>query len=334
MDPMNFPFTVQGLTDAVNLLPNLYGRLNALNVFPVSGIATQFVMLKIKDGVITILGAQDPNVPPPVGRDEDERVLTIAVPHFPMQDTITPADLQGQPAALSPDMQVKTLETAAMEKLERIRRNFAITLEFLRMGALKGEIRDGRDKVLLNLYDAFGIVKKSVNFALDNVNTDVKAKCREVSRHIEDNLKGDTMNGVRVLVDGTFFDLLTNHASVKEAYLGWQAATQLSGDMRSGFPFSGLVFEEYRASAPDMTGAVRPFVAPKRGHAWPTGTSESFKTYFGPPVDVRTVNRPGPTEVYVSPKILDHGRGVEFLAQSNMLPICRRPAALVELTTP
>ena len=41
--------------------------------------------------------------------------------------------------------------------------------------------------------------------------------------HIETNLRGERMTGVRALCDSTFFDKLTGHAKVVEAYERWQA---------------------------------------------------------------------------------------------------------------
>jgi Phage major capsid protein E len=33
-------------------------------------------------------------------------------------------------------------------------------------------------------------------------------------------------------------------------------------------------------------------------------------------------------EIYLSPKILDHGKGIELVSESNPLAVCRRPEAL------
>jgi phage terminase large subunit GpA-like protein len=68
-----------------------------------------------------------------------------------------------------------------------MRNKHAITLEHLRMGALKGVILDADGSMLLNLYEAFEITPKVVSFALATATTDVKKKCLDVKRYIEDS---------------------------------------------------------------------------------------------------------------------------------------------------
>jgi hypothetical protein len=56
---------------------------------------------------------------------------------------------------------------------------------------LKGVILDADGSELVNLYSEFEITPKTVNFALATATTNVKARCLEVMRHIEDNLRGE-----------------------------------------------------------------------------------------------------------------------------------------------
>jgi Phage major capsid protein E len=57
-----------------------------------------------------------------------------------------------------------------------------------------------------------------------------------------------------------------------------------------------------------------------------------FRTFDGPANDLRFVGEVG-AEIYVSPKILDHGKGIELVSESNPLVVCRRPEALVQILT-
>jgi hypothetical protein len=86
-----------------------------------------------------------------------------------------------------------------------MRNKHSITLEHLRMGALKGVILDADGSVIYDLYDEFGITPAVINFDLTNA-TNVKKKCADVLRHIEDNLKGEFMTGVHCLCSPEFFD--------------------------------------------------------------------------------------------------------------------------------
>lgn len=327
--PINFPYTAIDLTQSINVLPNMYGRLMQLDVFPAVGVTTTIVEIRFKDGVLTILPVRERGAEPTPSREGGENSIFLKVPHIPMQDTVTPADLQNK-FVFGPERRRKTVQDATVEKLETVRMKHDITLEFLRMGALKGLIVDGEGTTIYNLFDVFGVTKKSINFELNSDTTDVNKKCYDVIRHIEDNLKGEVMSSVHALVSKEFFDALTTHPNVEKFYLNWTAATTLSGDPRRGFPFGGMVFEEYNAVASDVAGVSQRFIAANAGHAWPRGTLNTFRTHMAPPDHVNWVNTEG-VDVFVSPKVLDHGRGVEFLSQSNPLPVCARPALLVEL---
>jgi hypothetical protein len=215
-----------------------------------------------------------------------------------------------------------------------MRNKHAITLEHLRMGSLKGIILDADASTLYNLYTEFGIVQKVVYFALDvtSPKTDVASKCREVVRHIEDNLKGEVMTEVRCFVSQEFFDAFISHTNVEKFYLNWQGAANLSGqDPRKGFTFGGIVWEEYRGVASDADGNTRRFIASGEGHAFPLGTMGTFETLFAPADFVETAGTVG-LELYAKQEERKFGRGIDIHTQSNPLPICYRPAILVKVS--
>jgi hypothetical protein len=62
--------------------------------------------------------------------------------------------------------ELKALADVITDHLQSMRNKHSITLEHLRMGALKGIILDADGSELLNLYNEFEIMPKVVNFAL------------------------------------------------------------------------------------------------------------------------------------------------------------------------
>jgi hypothetical protein len=195
---------------------------------------------------------------------------------------------------------------------------------------LKGIILDADASILYNLYTEFEIKAKVIDFELDDENTNVRSKCLSVSRYVELNLHGEVMSGVRVLCSEGFFEALISHASVKEVYQNHEAAIdRLGGDPRKGFSFGGLIFEEYVGTASDADGNVRKFIADDRAHAFPVGTSDTFETLFAPADFLETVNTKG-FPIYSKMEPRKFGRGMDLHTQSNPLPICYRPALLVE----
>lgn len=324
-----FPYTTQELTMSVDVLPNLYGRLNQENLFPSRGVSTTLVQVRFRNGHITVLPARERDGAPSVGKGSDEDAVYLEIPHIPHLDMLTPKDIQDMLAFASNPLRPMTMEDALNEKLQAIKDKHAITREYFRMGALKGVIKDGDGNTLHDLYERFGIVKKTVNFELDNPATDVKAKCRGLKRGIKKNLKGEVMSGVRVKVDPIFWDEFTSHPNVEKFFLNYSEAHALATEDITIFPFGGLIFEEYDATVSLMDGSTEDLIAEGYGHAYPVGTMNTFKTFDGPANNITMANSPG-VELYISPKILDHGAGVELKSESSPLPVCSRPDLIVE----
>jgi hypothetical protein len=323
-------FDMTSLTSAINLLPNMYGRLEELKLFPQKSVRTRSICVEERNGVLGLLPTKNLNSEATFAGSEKRKVRSFEIPHIPHDDVVLPEEVQGI-RAFGSETELQAMAGIVADHLQAMRNRHAITLEHLRMGALKGYVLDADGSTLVDLYSAFGITPKVVSFALGTATTDVKKKCLEVVRHVEDNLRGEYMSGIRCLVSADFFDALTSHKNVKEAYERWQDGAAFRDDMRSGFTFGGITFEEYRGQATDPTGAVRKFIAEGEGHCFPTGTSESFVTYFAPASFNETVNTMGlPLYAKQCPRKFE--RGIDLHTQSNPLPMCLRPAILVKVT--
>jgi hypothetical protein len=323
-------FHMVALTAALNKLPNLYGRLEQLNLMPAEGVRTRTLILEEMNGVLNLLPTRPVGAPATLGAQAKRKLRSFVIPHIPHEDVVLPEEVQGL-RAFGSDNQLEALANLIAAKLQTMRNKHAITLEHLRMGALKGVILDADGSVLYDLYSEFGITPKSVNFALTTNTTEVLTKILEVKRHIEDNLKGEFMTGVMCLCSQGFYDALTTHPKVKEAFLYFQRSQQLGNDYRTGFSFGGVTFEEYRGQATDAAGNVRKFIADDEAHFFPLGTANTFRTYFAPADFNETANTLGlPLYAKQEPRKFD--RGTDLHTQSNPLPICLRPEVLVKGT--
>ncbi len=325
----NDAFNMVSLTRAINILPNKYGRCMELNLFPGKGVTTRSVIVEEKYGVLTLLPTMPPGSPGTVGKAAKRKVRSFVVPHIPHEDAILPEAYQGV-RAFGSENELMSLVQLVNDRLQAMRDKHDITLEWLRMGALKGIILDADGSTLYNLYNEFEITQKQVDFDLDTSGTEQMEKCLEVVRHIEDNLKGEVMTGIRGLCSPEFFQKLVTHPTVTKYYLNWQAAANLSGaDPRRGFTFGGITFEEYRGQATDMAGTVRKFLTAQHAQFFPMGTTGTFETLQAPADFVETANTPG-LELYAKQEPRKFGRGIDLHTQSNPLPICYRPGVLVD----
>jgi hypothetical protein len=297
---------------------------------PTEGVRARTIMIEEMNGVLNLLPTMPVGSPGTLGTQGKRKVRSFVIPHIPHDDVVLPEEVQGL-RAFGSENELEALSNLIAKKLQTMRNKHAITLEHLRMGALKGIILDADGSTVYDLYTEFGIVAKTVNFALTTNTTEVLLKILEVKRHIEDNLRGEFMTGIHCLCSPGFFDALTTHAKVKEAYARWQQGQILFTDNRTNFSFGGITFEEYRGQATDAAGTVRKFIADDEAHFFPLGTATTFRTYFAPADFNETANTLGlPLYAKQAPRKFD--RGTDLHTQSNPLPIALRPEVLVKAT--
>ena len=326
------------LTEAINIVPNNYGRLLELGLFTSEPIATTSVAVTYANGTLNLLPTRERGAPPSLGMSDKRNARTFSAFHIPHDDQVLADDVQNIFARLADDAALEQVENVVNRKLIRMRAKHSITLEHLRMGALKGIILDSDGSTLLNLYTEFGVTQKSVDFVLGTAATDVKAKAREVVGYIEDNLMGETMSGVHVLASPEWYEKFIGHDSVEDIFKYYDGANNpLRQDVRRGFPFHGLTIEEYRGAASylqeDGTYGSRKFVPAGEAIAFPLGTTDVFSTYFAPADFMDTVNTMG-EEIYVrTAPDRDFNRWVKLHSQSNPLPLNKRPGLVVRLTS-
>ena len=323
-------FSMASLTAAINLLPNRYGRLEQLDIFPARPVRTRQIIVEEYAGRLNLLPTRAPGSPGTVGERVQRHLRSFVIPHIPHDDVVLPEEVQGL-RAFGSESELETVAGVMARHLETMRNKHAITLEHLRMGALKGIILDADGSTLYNLYDEFGIAPKSINFALITDSTNVRQKCVDTLAHIEQNLLGEFMTGVRCLCSQEFFEKLIAHPKVEKAYELFQQGAVLRDDVRAGFTFGGIVFEEYRGQATDGNGATRRFIAAGEAHAFPVGTIDTFGTYVAPADFNETVNTLG-QPLYAKQDARKFERGTDLHTQSNPLPMCHRPGVLVKLT--
>lgn len=322
-------YTLTTLSNAINKLPNRYGRLQQLGLFPTSGITTRTVELEEQNGILTLVPIAPWGSPGAQNVSGKRKLRAFAVPHTPMEDSIAASSVQGI-RAFGSDNGTDAVNTRVMRKLQEMKDKIDQTMEWRQMGALKGIILDADgSSTIFNLFTEFGISAKEVDFVLGTAGTDVRGKCMEVVRHIEDHLFGERMTGVRALCSPEFFDLLVSHATVKTVFQNWQAAQErLGGDVRKGFTFGGITFEEYRASTSNTAGTVSKYITAKDCHFFPEGTASTFEDYAAPADFNETVNTIG-IPYYAKMSATKFERGMDVHAQANRLPLCKRPEVLV-----
>lgn len=331
-------FADDRLTEVINVPPYQTGRPAQLGIFRDTPIATTYVRLALTGGEITIIPARERGGENNLNMRGDRQGVTIDIPHFPLDDAITPSDLQNL-MVFGEQYVFETLASVYQDKLGNMRAKHDATWNHLDWGALNGLILDAEGKVLLDLYDRFDLTQTSINFALDTTTTDVAAKNRQAKAAMRKQLNGSASSGAIVLAGPTFFDKYVSHQFVREQLKSYQGATANPGrdEVEDSFTFAGMklerIDEEFQVRMPNGTFVAKQAVADDEAILVPLGT-QYFKRYVAPPDTIADANRapvPG-DKVFVSTDDLPHGKGQEVHTESNLLPICTRPQILTKLT--
>lgn len=331
MAMMNFPsvFDTVEMTDAVNKLPAMPLRFAGL--FEVKGVKTTTVALDIKKGRIVLISSTERNTAPDslAGRGEKRQWKYIPCAHLAFSDPVTPEDVQDVRAFGTTEP--VSVATVINDKMQELKNNLVMTMEFHRLGALKGVVYDVDGTVLHDIFNTFGVTKKTqtVTFpatAADNANP-ILASIMAAKRYIEAGMGGVPYQRIECIIGSDAYDMLTGHALVRKYFEDWLARQRDFGDddyRKRGFVYGNVTFIE----CSDVVGG-KTMVEPTKGHMYPVGPG-IFKQYQAPADWMETVNTVG-LEYYarMDEKLL--GRGFDIEVQSNPLTVCTYPEALVEL---
>ncbi|QCQ57950.1 major capsid protein [Rheinheimera phage vB_RspM_Barba22A] len=343
ISPVNFNQLVD-LTTAINLIPNRYRRLGDLGLFTTEGVFQDTVVFDRTSQEIHLLGdTKGQGNKQLSSKDWEREVFSMVVPEFHYSDYLTPADVRGIRQSGSAD-QEEALTDIQERKLTKLRDLHEATHEYLRWGAIKGITTTPDGKVYANMFTAFGVTEKVVNFDFRASNlSGFLADCREILRHMEDNLltAGMWAGAAHAFVSPEFFDALTTHPTTFEAYNMFVANNQVAqaqpnrddlGRMYAGRQFyhGGVLFEEHRGGFP-YNGVMQKFITATEGRAIPVGVPDLFVTYAAPALKFSYLGSRG-VPTYAWQRAMENDEQVEIESFSSVLPVCKRPAALVRVT--
>jgi len=326
------PFGVVPLTDAINNVPFVPGRIGQLGLFSSSSVATLTIAIEQVSGILRLI-PPTPRGGPGVTLPKAARtLLDLRIPHFQIDDAIMADEVQGV-RAFGSETAVETVMAKVDERMSIHSQSMAVTEEHARVGAIKGIVTYS-DGTTLNLFTAFGVTQETeIDFDLDNANPAggaLRRKCAQVVRQMAGILEGVPFSGLHAFCGDAFFDDLIAHPEVRETYMGWTAAAELrQGYVQAGlsygaFPFGGIMWENYRGIVDEDA-----FIHTDKCHIFPTGVPGLFKTIYGPADYNETVNTLG-KRLYMKQIAMRNEKGVEIEVQSNALQFATRPQVLIQ----
>ena len=331
MPIQNYPtvFECTEMTAAVNKLPAR--RFFFKPLFGVRGVKTPTVSLDIRKGRIVLIGDSERNTAPEslAGRGAKREWKHLSCAHLAQSDTLAPEDLQNVRAFGS----TEPISVAAVynDKMQQLKDNLAATLEFHRLGAIKGVVLDADGTTVLHdIFNTFGAARKTLDISFPKTAADaanpILKSILKAKRHVEAAMGGTPFDHIECIIGSDAYDMLTSHKLVREDFERWLSNRAKFGnnDRKRGFPYGGLTFVERS----DVVGG-QTMVAAKKGHVYPVGPG-IFKQYHAPADWMETVNTIG-LEYYARMDEKPKGRGFDLEVQSNPLTLCTFPEALIEL---
>lgn len=327
-------FSVRSLTDAINKIKFVPGRIGQLGIFAESSVSTTMIMVEEKNGVLSLVK------PSPRGAagqtiDKGKRVARpFVVPHFEINDAVMAEEVQNV-RAWGTESQLETVQGKLAERMAIHSQSMAATEEYARIGAIKGIVTYA-DGSTLNLFSAFEVAQEAVvDFDLDNANPVsgvLRKKCAAVARTTAKNLDGVPYTGIHSFCGDAFFDDLLAHPEVVESFKGTPMAQVLregyvlpnGNKIYGAFEFGGIVWENYRGAVGDTS-----FIGTDDCHIFPQGAPGLFRTVYAPADYEETVNTMG-QRLYAKQFPMPNGKGRNFDVQMNALQYCTRPKSLLK----
>jgi len=321
-------FTVTSLTNAVNKLPYVPGRASQVIDWNEQGIATTTIMIEEQSGTLTLINPTGRGGPGVSVAKDKRKARNLTVPHIQIDDAVMAEEVQGI-RAFGQESQVQTVQDIVnMRMQQHLMLKVDPTLEYQRMGALRGIILNPDGSTLYNLFTEFNVTQPTeIAFDLTNsANGAVRKLCTDVVRTIASAMGAIPFGGVYAFVSDSFWDDLIKNSEVRATYLQQAEASQLREGVAYGtLRFGGITFENYRGA---ITGSTQ-FVLTDKAHFFPVLSPGFWNTVYAPADYVETVNTIGLPR-YAKQYPMPNDKGVFLEVQSNPLSYAARPNALVQ----
>lgn len=336
---MPLEFTWLELTAAINKVDYRPGQVGRLGLFAPKPQSTTIANIELKGDRLALIPDMPRGAPPTPDVQDLRSIVELPIPHFPIRDTIYADSIQNVRG-----FGVNTLETfpaAVQQRIDSMSYRLDATLEYLRLGAVKGIITTAIDRNTgvplagrqISLYEYFGVAANPVrDWGIVGAGADGETAAwgsqltqliNAIGRDMADQLPGGMMTGgIYGFAGKTFFDAVSMHPERRAAYIGFPSPETVGPVRGNVLQFRDVDIEEYRGQ---VSGT--PFVAADQCFFVPLGIPDLFIEVYAPADYTDTVNTVALAR-YAKQQQLDFDKGMALEAQMNVLPICTLPRCL------
>lgn len=323
----NDAFSVSALSQVIVDIPRVQTRIGDSGLFQEYGIPSTTMMIERQGSSLKLVpAAPRGGVREPVSLGGRSLIPVQAV-HLPQGGSVLADEVQGI-RAFGKETEVEAASNRVRTKLVKMKAQLDVTIEYHRIGAIKGQVLDSDGTtVLMDMYTTFNVAQPTQFMALATPTTKVKQLVIQIKRKIALALGGRSFKSVRVLCSQSFFDDLTGHATVEKAFELYNQNSYARNDQSgTAFEFAGVTFEEYAGGV----GSVQ-FIADGLAYAYPEGVSGLFQTAYAPADYMETVNTEG-LPYYAKQERMQFDKGIALESQSNPINFCSLPEAVVKVS--
>lgn len=329
-------FSFTALVAAVDKVPFVPGAAGKLGIFDEEGVYTTTIYVEERNGRLYLI----PNTPrggPAFQNTRDGRDgRYFKTLHLPVRDHISADEIQNK-RAFGSETELDIAKTEVDSRLTKMMKSHDATVEFGRIGALRGRILDANGAtVLYDLFNEFGVVQQQQDYALGTNTSNILGLSTAVRGMIQDELGGDGGDEITVTAfcGAQWFATFIAHPKVAQAYQYYQTVqanlNPLQMDLRYvGFKFGGITYVQYRGQVNGI-----PFVPANEAIAFPVDVPGIYKTYYAPADYMETANTQGrPRYAKMAADPSGFNKFVALETQSNPLSLCLRPRVLIRIIT-
>lgn len=332
-------FAIAPMSEAIMNTPNEYGLLSGLGLFLSKGIAETTVKVDIKNKQLNIIPTSPRGAPAPKDTSDSRSMKVLPTFRHALGASLLADEFQNvRKFGSEGDGAHEVFEERLMEKFEDLAQKHRQTQEYLRWGALKGNVYDADGStVLYNVYDEMGETQKTVDFHLGQAGDPMQVGTDELLDHIELNANGEVVSGILKICSPGYFTKLMANADFRAAYSQYSnlpgQPNPLRENLRDGFWHKGIWYVRHLGQATfnnaDGTKTISKFIPNNEAIAIPLGTRDCFRSYWAPADYIETVNTIG-QEMYAKLKVMDFDRGIEIETQSQCLHLNLKPRLTVK----
>lgn len=325
-------FRATSMTTAVQKLDFVPGFLGSIpDLFVPDPVRTEDIWIEERSTGAVVLQTSPRGAPPHQTGGDRRTARAFKTRRIADASRITASELSGiRPFGEDQD-ELMALQIEVAHRQFKIKRNFQLTKENLRMGCVLGKVLDADGSTIYDWETEFGqTIPSEIDFDLDNASPAegaVRKKCTAVRRSMLVGLKGvGTPRTIMGLCGDAFWDDLTSHPEVVKTYTGWAAAADLRnghGAAFSSFRYGEIDFVNYRGTDDGTTLTV----GTDKCKFFPVGAG-IFRWAMSPGESFEFINTLGVDDYSMMVLDKDRNAWADVEMYSYPLPVCTMPQAL------